>query len=71
LGEEEIRVSGLIVTSQLICDGCGRVVRHPERYGYVCEPGVPPLRICVECSREKGYLRQRKDERGHTVETFL
>ena len=30
-------IAGLIVTDELVCDGCGKVMRHPERYGYICE----------------------------------
>ena len=64
-------VVGLIVTKELVCDGCARVMRHPERYGYICEEGKPPLRLCEDCSRAKGYLKWKKDEKGHEIETFL
>ncbi len=64
-------VAGLIATGELVCDGCGRVVRHPERYGYVCEDGQPPVRLCQQCSEAKGYLKRKYDEKGHESETFL
>ena len=64
-------VVGLIVTKELVCDGCSRIMRHPERYGYVQEEGKDPIRLCEECSRERGYLKWKKDEKGHNVETFL
>ena len=64
-------VSGLIVTGELKCDGCGKVMRHPERYGYICEEGQPPLHLCDDCSRARGYLKQKKDEKGREVETLL
>ncbi len=66
--------TGLIVVKEMVCDGCGRVAGHPERYGYIhytCEEGKPPLRLCEDCSRARGYLEWKKDERGQVVETFL
>jgi hypothetical protein len=64
-------VAGLIVTGEIVCDGCGRVMRHPERYGYIKEEDKAPLRLCEDCSRARGYLKWKKDERGHEAETFL
>ena len=66
------RVLGLIVTGDLVCDGCGKTMRHPERYAYVCdEDKKTELRFCEQCSREKGYLKVRKNELGEEIETFL
>ena len=64
-------VAGLTATGELKCDGCGKVMRPPERYGYICEEGQPPLRLCEDCSRARGYLKQKSDEKGREVETFL
>jgi len=64
-------VAGLTVTGKMTCDGCGRVMRHSERYGYICEEGKPPLCLCVDCSRARGYLKLKRDEKGKEVETFL
>ena len=64
-------IAGLIVTGELVCDGCGRLMRHPERYGYVCEEESPPLRLCEDCSLEKAYLRQRWDDKGWASGSFL
>jgi len=64
-------VSGLIVSGETKCDGCGRIMRHPERYAYVSEDDEPSLRLCEKCSRAKGYLKKRRDEKGREVETFL
>lgn len=61
-------VAGLIVTGELVCDGCGRIMRHPERYGYICEEGKSSLRFCEDCSRDKGYLRWDADKK---MDTFL
>jgi hypothetical protein len=64
-------VGGLVVTGEVECDGCGRMMRHPERYAYLSEQDQPPQRLCEKCSRVRGYLRQKKDEKGREVETFL
>ena len=66
-----VQVSGLMVVSELACDGCGRVMKHAARYGLVREEGKPPRRLCEDCSRKKGYLKQVRDEKGNLVETFL
>lgn len=61
-------IAGLIVTGELVCDGCGKTMRHPERYGYITEEGKPELRFCEDCSRAKGYLKWDPDKK---METFL
>ncbi len=61
-------VAGLIVTGEMVCDGCGRIMRHPERYGHICEEGKPALRFCEDCSRDKGYLKWNVEKK---METFL
>ena len=38
-------ISGVIVTGEIECDGCGRIMRHPERYAYVSEDEKPVLRL--------------------------
>ena len=65
------RVRGLMVISESVCDSCGREMKHLERYAYICEEGQPTVRFCVDCSREKGYLTRRKDDKGRDIETFL
>ncbi len=64
-------VVGLIVTGEVVCDGCSKAMKHPERYGYICEEGEAPLHLCENCSRAKGYLKPKVDEKGREVETFL
>jgi len=67
-------IAGLIVTGELVCDGCSKTMRHPERYGYIGyirDEGMSPLRLCEECSRARGYLEKKIDDRGREVETFL
>lgn len=61
-------IAGLIVTGELLCDSCGRTMRHPERYGYIWKEGESPVRFCEDCSRAKGYLRWDADKK---METFL
>lgn len=60
-----------MVIAEEVCDGCGRIMRHLERYAYVREEDNPPQRFCEDCSRERGYLTQRKDEKGRDIQTFL
>ena len=62
---------GLIVTGEMVCDGCGKAMKHPERYGYVSEEDKPPQRLCADCSRARGYLNTRIDDKGQEVDTFL
>ncbi len=63
--------AGLIVTGELVCDSCGRLMRHPERYGLVSEDNEPPKRLCADCSRAAGYLKARRDDKGHDIESYL
>jgi hypothetical protein len=64
-------ISGLVVSGEIQCSGCGRIVRHPERYAYLTEENKPPQRLCEKCSRTRGLLKQRRDEKGREMETFL
>jgi sulfur relay (sulfurtransferase) complex TusBCD TusD component (DsrE family) len=70
LQKMKTRVTGLIVIGEMVCDSCGRVMKHPERYGYICEEGESPLRLCEDCSRARGYLKRRISKKEE-VETFL
>lgn len=65
--------SGLIVLSEMLCGGCGRVMKYAERYGYIyCEEeGDGPVRLCADCCRQRGYLSLKKDDKGREKETFL
>ena len=66
---KKLPLLGLIVTGKLTCDGCGKVMRHPERYAYLYRES-PPLRLCEGCSRARGLLTPEEDERLWE-ETFL
>ena len=67
---------GCIATGEIRCDGCGRIIRHPERYlaiqekdGIEAEEGETS-RYCVECCLKKGYAHY-KEEKGEQVLTFF
>ena len=60
---------GCIAIDEVRCDGCGRIVRHPERYLAIDEE-EKTSRYCVDCSLEKGYA-QYKMEKGKQVLTFF
>jgi len=67
---------GCIAIGEVRCDGCGRIIRHPERYLAIYETdGVEAgegknLRYCVECSLIKGYAHYQ-EEKGEQVLTFF
>ena len=52
--------AGLIVTGELACDDCNKLMKHPDRYGYICEEGESPLHLCESCSQARGYLKWKK-----------
>ena len=60
---------GCIAIGEIRCDGCGHIVRHPERYLLTDEEGKE-ARYCVNCSLEKGYAHY-KLEKGEQVLTFF
>jgi|APFre7841882590_1041340.scaffolds.fasta_scaffold106804_2 hypothetical protein len=64
-------VAGLIATGEVKCDGCEKIMRHPDRYAYISEEGQPPLRLCEKCSDARGHMRKRKDEKGRESASFL
>lgn len=67
---------GCIVIGNIRCDGCGRTIKHPERYLAIDEEGSAgvedgkTLRYCVDCCLEKGYARYRTEKRERVL-TFL
>ena len=60
---------GCIAIGEIQCDGCHRIIKHPERYLAIDEEGVTS-RFCVDCSLERGYARY-KEEKGEKVLTFF
>jgi len=68
---------GSIAVSDLGCDGCGRNIRHSERYLLTDEEssakgkGGKTLRYCVDCCLSKGYAHYKQVEKGKQVLTFF
>ena len=68
---------GCIVISDIECDGCGRTLKHPDRYlrmseGNIVEAEVEKmLHYCVDCCLEKGYAQHKKVEKGVQILTFF
>ena len=67
---------GCVAIGDMQCDGCGRVIKHPEHYltivekeGVEAEEGETK-HYCTDCSLTKGYARY-KQERGERVLSFF
>ena len=66
---------GCIAVGETRCDGCGRLLKHPDRYLLVKEKdGVEveegeTVQYCVDCCLEKGYAHHRM-EKGERILTF-
>ena len=67
---------GCISLGEVQCDGCHRIIPHPERYlavdekdGVEAEEGETS-RYCVECSLKKDYAHY-KTEKGERILTFF
>ena len=73
---------GCIATGEIRCDGCGRIIKHPERYLTIHdEEGIEPeqgktLRYCVDCCLSKNDEKGKKyahyrTEKGEQILTFF
>ncbi len=68
---------GCIVISDIKCDGCGRILKHPDRYLRMSEEDIVEtevekmLHYCVDCCLEKGYAQYKKAEKGVQILTFF
>ena len=60
---------GCIAINNIQCDGCGRIIRHPERYLIIDEEDKS-LRYCIDCCLEKGYAHYELNK-GKQVLTFF
>jgi hypothetical protein len=60
---------GCISLGDVQCDECHRTVSHSERY-LIIEEGDATLRLCVDCSLNKGHARYKRDK-GEQVLTFF
>ena len=67
---------GCIAISEVRCDGCGRIIRHPERYLAINETegveveGEKTVCYCMECSQSRGYAHY-EEEKGEWIFTFF
>ena len=61
---------GSIAVGDVRCDGCNRVIKHPERYLVMDEEGKM-LRYCVDCCLNKGYAHYKKVDKGEQIITFF
>jgi len=65
---------GCIAVSNVRCDGCGRTIKHPERYLLMGEEDTKkrkPLCYCVDCCLKQGYAHYKKVEKDEQVLTFF
>jgi len=68
---------GCIAVGDIRCDGCGRAIKHPERYLLMSEGDSTEeeekrvLRYCVDCCLKQGYAHYKKVEKGEQVLTFF
>ena len=67
---------GCIAIGETRCDGCERVMKHPERYLAIYdEEGIESelgktLRYCVDCCLSRSYAHYRT-EKGEQILTFF
>ena len=67
---------GCIAVGEINCSGCGRTIKHPERYLIVDREegteaeGGKMLNYCVDCCLSRGYASYRV-EKGEKVLTLL
>lgn len=67
---------GCIAVGEIRCDGCGRLLKHPDRFLIIEGEDVvgveegEMVRYCVDCCQEKGYAHYRM-EKGERILTFL
>ncbi len=65
---------GCIAAGEVICDGCGRTIKHPQRYLLMSEGDgeeEKTLRYCVDCCLNRGYAQYKKMDKGEEVLTFF
>ena len=65
---------GCIAVGNVRCDGCGRTIKHPERYLLMDEEageGRKTLCYCIDCCLKRGYAHYKKVEKGEQVLTFF
>jgi hypothetical protein len=76
MGKEVVMRRGCIAVGEVRCDGCGCIIRHPERYLAINEEnGVEvdegkTFYYCKDCSLSKGYAHY-EEEKGEWIFTFF
>jgi len=65
---------GCIAGSEIICDGCAKTLKYPQRYllieGEEAVADGGPARYCIDCALAKGYAAKRV-EKGEEILTFF
>jgi hypothetical protein len=62
---------GCITGVEIKCDGCGRNLKHPERYLCLDEDADGETRrLCTKCALDQGYAEYRK-EKGVEILSFF
>jgi len=62
---------GCITGNEISCDGCGRGMKHPERYlGLIDDATGEMQRYCTRCALDKGYAEYRR-EKGEDILSFF
>ena len=52
---------GCIAIGEIQCDGCGNMIKHPERYLAIDEEDGKSLHYCPNCCLERGYAHYRTE----------
>ncbi len=68
---------GCISLGGIVCDSCGKVIPHSERYlsmdedekGNEVEKGQTK-HYCVQCSIDKGYAHYKEEKDGRVLTFF-
>ena len=50
---------GCIAIGEIHCDGCGNIIKHPERFLSIDEEEGKSSHYCLNCCLEKGYAHYR------------
>ncbi len=66
---------GCVAVEEVLCDGCGQIIRHPQRYLAIdeeegTEEDGKTLFYCIDCCLSRGYASYRT-EKGERVLTLL
>ncbi len=65
---------GCIAVGDVRCDGCGRTIKHPERYLLMNDENGEEgkaLCYCVDCCLKRGCAHYKKVGKDEEVLTFF